>query len=39
MQLQRMGQGLAAAFPPATTQVAASRNFAVTLKAFHCHLH
>jgi dTDP-4-dehydrorhamnose 3,5-epimerase len=39
LEVQRMGQGLAAAFPPATTQVAAAMNFAGTIKAFHYHLH
>jgi dTDP-4-dehydrorhamnose 3,5-epimerase len=39
LEVQRMGQGLAAAFPPATTQVAAAMNFAGTVKAFHYHSH
>jgi dTDP-4-dehydrorhamnose 3,5-epimerase len=39
LEVQRMGQGLAAAFPAATTQVAAAMNFAGTIKAFHFHLH
>jgi dTDP-4-dehydrorhamnose 3,5-epimerase len=39
LEVQRIGQGLAAAFPPATTQVAAAMNFAGTVKAFHFHLH
>jgi dTDP-4-dehydrorhamnose 3,5-epimerase len=34
-----MGQGLAANFPPATTQVSAASNFPGTIKAFHFHLH
>ncbi len=39
LEVQRMGLGLAAAFPPATTQVAAAMNFAGAIKAFHFHLH
>jgi dTDP-4-dehydrorhamnose 3,5-epimerase len=39
LEVQRMGQGLAADFPPATTQVAAAMNFAGAIKAFHFHLH
>jgi dTDP-4-dehydrorhamnose 3,5-epimerase len=39
LEVQRMGQGLAADFPPATTQVSAALNFPGTIKAFHFHLH
>jgi dTDP-4-dehydrorhamnose 3,5-epimerase len=39
LELQRMGRGLAAAFPAATTQVSAALNFPGTIKAFHYHLH
>lgn len=39
IELQRMGRGLAAAFPAATTQVSAAVNFPGTIKAFHYHLH
>ena len=38
MEVQRLGQGLAKDFPPATTQVSAAMNFAGTVKAFHFHL-
>jgi dTDP-4-dehydrorhamnose 3,5-epimerase len=39
LEVQRLGQGLVATFPPATTQVSAALNFAGTVKAFHFHLH
>jgi dTDP-4-dehydrorhamnose 3,5-epimerase len=39
LEVQRLGQGLAAQFPAATTQVAAAANYAGTIKAFHFHLH
>jgi len=39
MELQRFGRGLAASFPPATSQISAAINFAGTIKAFHYHLH
>jgi dTDP-4-dehydrorhamnose 3,5-epimerase len=39
MEVQRFGQGLAAAFPPEHTQVAAAMNYLGTIKAFHFHLH
>jgi|SRR5579885_3491749 dTDP-4-dehydrorhamnose 3,5-epimerase len=39
LEVQRMGQGLALEFPPATTQVSAAVNFPGTIKAFHYHLH
>jgi dTDP-4-dehydrorhamnose 3,5-epimerase len=39
LEVQRMGRGLAAAFPAATTQVSAAVNFPGTIKAFHYHLH
>jgi len=39
MEIQRIGRGLAASFPPATSQVSAAINFAGTIKAFHYHLH
>ena len=38
LEVQRLGQGLAADFPHATTQVSAALNFAGTIKAFHYHL-
>ena len=39
LEVQRMGRGLAAAFPAATTQVSAALNFPGAIKAFHYHLH
>jgi len=39
LEVQRFGQGLAAGFPAATSQVAAALSFAGTVKAFHYHLH
>jgi len=39
LEVQRMGVGIAAAFPAATTQVSAAFNFPGTVKAFHFHLH
>ena len=39
LEVQRFGQGLAADFPAATSQVSAALNHAGTIKAFHYHLH
>ena len=39
LEVQRMGRGLAAAFPAATTQISAALNYPGTIKAFHYHLH
>ena len=39
LEVQRMGQGLAAEFPAATTQISAALSFPGTIKAFHFHLH
>jgi dTDP-4-dehydrorhamnose 3,5-epimerase len=39
LEVQRAGQGLAAAFPLESTQVSAALNFPGTVKAFHYHLH
>jgi dTDP-4-dehydrorhamnose 3,5-epimerase len=39
LEVQRMGRGLAAEFPAATTQVSAAVNYPGTIKAFHYHLH
>ena len=39
MEVQRMGRGLAAAFPAATTQVSAALNYPGIVKAFHYHVH
>ena len=39
LEVQRIGQGLAADFPPETTQISAALNYPGTIKAFHFHLH
>ena len=39
VEVQRMGRGLAAAFPPESTQISAALNYPGTIKAFHYHLH
>lgn len=39
MEVQRFGQGLAAHFPSATSQVSAALNYPGAIKAFHYHLH
>jgi dTDP-4-dehydrorhamnose 3,5-epimerase len=39
LEVQRMGRGLAADFPPATTQVSAALNYHGSIKAFHYHQH
>ena len=39
LEVQRLGQGLAAEFPAATSQVSAALNYAGAIKAFHYHLH
>jgi dTDP-4-dehydrorhamnose 3,5-epimerase len=39
LEVQRLGRGLAADFPAATTQVSAALNYPGTIKAFHYHLH
>ena len=39
LEVQRLGQGLAAEFPPETTQISAALNYAGAVKAFHYHLH
>ena len=38
MEVQRIGRGLAAGFPAASTQVSAALNYPGTIKAFHYHL-
>jgi dTDP-4-dehydrorhamnose 3,5-epimerase len=38
LEVQRIGQGLAAGFPPESTQVSAALNYAGAIKAFHYHL-
>lgn len=37
LEVQRIGQGLAAQFPPATSQVSTALNYPGTIKAFHFH--
>jgi dTDP-4-dehydrorhamnose 3,5-epimerase len=39
LEVQRLGRGLAAAFPPESTQISAALSFPGTIKAFHYHLH
>jgi dTDP-4-dehydrorhamnose 3,5-epimerase len=39
LEVQRLGQGLAAHFPAESTQVSAALNYPGTIKAFHYHLH
>jgi dTDP-4-dehydrorhamnose 3,5-epimerase len=39
LEVNRMGCGLAAAFPAKTTQTAAALNYPGTVKAFHYHVH
>ena len=39
LEVQRLGRGLAAAFPPETTQISAALNYPGAIKAFHYHLH
>jgi len=39
LEVQRLGQGLAADFPAATSQVSAALSYPGTVKAFHYHLH
>jgi dTDP-4-dehydrorhamnose 3,5-epimerase len=38
LEVLRMGQGIAASFDPATTQVSAALSYPGTIKAFHYHL-
>lgn len=39
LEVQRLGRGLAARFPPETTQISAALSYAGTIKAFHYHMH
>ena len=39
MEVQRIGHGIAAHFPPERSQVSAAMNYLGTIKAFHYHLH
>jgi dTDP-4-dehydrorhamnose 3,5-epimerase len=38
LEVQRIGRGLAAGFPPKSTQISAALSFPGTVKAFHYHL-
>jgi dTDP-4-dehydrorhamnose 3,5-epimerase len=39
LEVQRIGHGLAAHFPPETTQISAALNYPGIIKAFHFHRH
>ena len=39
MEIQRLGVGLAAHFPPESTQISAALSYPGTIKAFHYHMH
>ena len=39
LEIQRIGHGLAAHFPPERTQISAAMNYCGAIKAFHFHLH
>ncbi|MBI4892725.1 MAG: dTDP-4-dehydrorhamnose 3,5-epimerase family protein [Acidobacteria bacterium] len=39
LEIARFGQGLAAEFPPESTQVSAALTYPAAIKAFHFHLH
>lgn len=39
LEVARLSQGMAAGFPPATTQVSAALTFPAAIKAFHFHRH
>lgn len=39
LEVARLSQGMAAEFPPATTQVSAALTFPAAIKAFHFHRH
>ena len=39
LEVQRIGHGLAAGFPPERSQVSAAMNYRGAIKAFHFHLH
>jgi dTDP-4-dehydrorhamnose 3,5-epimerase len=39
VEIQRLGGGLAAEFPAASTQISAALSYPGTIKAFHYHLH
>lgn len=39
LELHRLGEGFAAEFPPASSQVSVALNYPGSIKAFHYHLH
>lgn len=39
LEIQRLGRGLAARFPPETTQISAALSYPGAIKAFHYHMH
>jgi dTDP-4-dehydrorhamnose 3,5-epimerase len=39
LEVQRIGRGLAAHFPPETSQISSALNYPNAIKAFHYHLH
>jgi len=39
LEVRRLGRGLAADFPPETTQISAALNYPGTIKAFHYHVY
>jgi len=39
LEVQRLGRGLAAHFPPESTQISAALSYPGTIKAFHYHMH
>jgi len=39
LEVQRLGRGLAAQFPPESTQISTAFNYPNAIKAFHYHLH
>jgi dTDP-4-dehydrorhamnose 3,5-epimerase len=39
LEVQRIGNGVAASFPASTTQISASLSYPGSIKAFHYHLH
>ena len=39
LEVQRIGTGVAGAFPPESTQVSAATSYPGTIKAFHFHIH
>jgi dTDP-4-dehydrorhamnose 3,5-epimerase len=39
LEIQRLGRGVVAHFPPESTQISAALSYPGTIKAFHYHLH